>query len=121
MADFNEYWILKRPKIGTIVIYGEAKGAVLDIDGTISSLGPTLYYPQLTIDGEGIVTSSRVPTDAEVISGKLTLKGEPWTLHSIHFSQKEAIDQLRLVVEYVGEENARIVKIMPHEMVLKLK
>ncbi len=117
MADLAEYWIFKRPKIGDTVIYGEAKGAKLAEDGTVQRLGPCLYYPKIIHDAQGSITDSTLPDE----DGNYTVKGEPWIMHSVHFSQSDALHQLKLVVQSIGEENVKLVKIMPHEVVLQLK
>lgn len=49
------------------------------------------------------------------------VNGEPWLVHSTHFSIESALTSIAPLASAIGTENVRIVKVLSHAMELKLK
>lgn len=114
-----QYYVMKRPKhpLTGEVVRGKVSGATKNPDGSINE-GGTLWYPDssTTIGKNGSLMSDTAPMTTA--NGKVD--GEPWILHSTHFSVKDAVESAMKVVLEVGSENTRILKSIAHELDLKL-
>lgn len=121
MSNIVQYWVMKRPKhaITGEVILGKLRGAVRNPDMTVKAEGATLWFPgkeDLLQPNDSHMSVSAPMTDA--LSGKVD--GEPWLLHSVHYSIEEAVKAAKPVASSVGSENVRILKSLAHEITIKL-
>lgn len=121
MSNLVQYYVMKRPKHNVTgeIIRGKIAGAVRNDDMTIKIAGPTLWYPKQEdlLQANNTHMSNTAPnTDPQ--SGQID--GEPWLLHSVHFSLDEAVKAAKPVVSQVGSENTKILKSVAHEMSVKL-
>lgn len=120
MSNVVQYFVMKRPKhpdTGEIV-RGKTRGATSNPDGSINE-GATLWFPDssTTAGPNGTRLSTTAPLS---VPSKGKVEGEPWLLHSIHFSIDDAVDAAMKVVLEVGSENTRILKSISHELSLRL-
>lgn len=124
MSGIVQYYVMKRPKhpLTGEIVRGKTAGALKNPDGSINE-GGTLWFPEaLATPGNNGTRLSDSASLSQVLDGKNIGKvdGEPWLLHSTHFSVKDAIDSAMKVVLEVGSENTRILKSIAHELDLKL-
>lgn len=127
MAGLVQYYVMKRPKhpVTGEIIRGKASGATKAVDGSINP-GATLWFPknETTVQENNSSMSvtaplASVPTSTDPINAA-QIDGEPWVLHSVHFSIGDAVEAAKPVVSAVGSENTRILQSIAHEMILKL-
>lgn len=124
MTNIIQYYVMKRPKhpLTGDIVRGKTAGATTNPDSSINE-GGTLWFPDvLPTPGKNGTRLSDEKSLSQVVNGKEIGKvdGEPWILHSTHFSLKDAIDSAMKVVLEVGSENTRILKSIAHELDLKL-
>lgn len=92
--------------------------ALLDtfrVDRYSLGLGAQLY--QATASAKDYDASK----NSSLTSNMIELTGEPWIVHSTHFSIDSALSSVAPLASAVGSENVRIVKVLSHAMELKLK
>lgn len=124
MSNIVQYYVMKRPKhpLTGEVVRGKSSGATKNADGSINE-GGTMWFPDAlqTPGPNGSLMDTTKPL-TRVVNGTDIGKvdGEPWILHSVHFSIKDAIDSAMKVTLEVGSENTRILKSIAHELDLKL-
>jgi hypothetical protein len=58
---------------------------------------------------------------AEALSHVQEVNGEPWLVHSTHFSIDSALESAAPLAAAIGSENVRIIKVLSHTMEFKLK
>lgn len=119
MASLVQYYVMKRPKhpqTGEIV-RGKTTGATRNPDGSVNE-GSTVWFPAATTT-EG-ANGTLMSTTAAMTGANGSLDGEPWILHSVHFSVEDAIAASKPVVSAVGSENVKILKSIAHEVIVKL-
>lgn len=119
MASLVQYYIMHRPKhpITGEIIRGKAAGATRNADNSINE-GATLWYPEpLTSPGPN---GTKMSTSAAMTGTMGKVDGEPWILHSVHFSLEEALAAAKPVVMTVGAENVRILKSIAHDVEIKV-
>lgn len=66
--------------------------------------------PELKIDTSGTEDYSHV----------VEVNGEPWLVHSTHFSIESALESAAPLAGAIGKENVRIVKVLSHTTLFKL-
>lgn len=120
MAGLVQYYVMKRPKhpITGEIVRGKVSGATKAANGSINH-GGTLWYPknEQDVQPNGSLMSVSEPL-LDAVRGQVD--GEPWILHSVHFSVDDAVEQAQKVVSAVGSENVRILQSIAHEVILKL-
>lgn len=110
-----QYWVLKRPKTPTRVVYGAELSATKDKYGKIIK-GETL----LVNNGE---TNTTDPNSIAGVGSKPLwepIVGQPWILHSIHFGVNEALSKAKPLIIAQGIANVKIVKTLNHEIEVKM-
>lgn len=115
-----QYYVMKRPKhpITGEMVRGKSSGATQNEDLSINP-GATLWFPmnQASPGANGSLMSISAPM-AEANRGQVD--GEPWILHSVHFSVEDAKESAVKAISTVGSENVRVLQLLSHEMVLTL-
>ena len=115
MSGLNQYYVMKRPKHPTTgeIVRGKISGGIRNPDGSISE-GSTLWFPaSLTTAG---ANGTLMSTSAAMTGNAGKIDGDPWILHSVHFSIDEAISSSKPVISSVGVENVRILKTIAHDI-----
>lgn len=115
-----QYYVMKRPKhpITGEIVRGKSSGATQNADLSINP-GATLWYAknEATVQANGSLMSITAPmTEAE----RGQVDGEPWILHSVHFSPEDAKESAVKAISTVGSENVRVLQVLSHEMILTL-
>lgn len=127
MSNLVQYYVMKRAKhpITGEIIRGKASGGTKNANGTINK-GATLWFPApLTLPQEQPATGFNNGTLMSVTTpftdqNRAQVDGEPWILHSVHFSLEDAVDAAKPVASSVGSENLKILKTIAHENIIKL-
>lgn len=126
MANMVQYYVFKRPKHPTTgeVVRGKASGATKNADNSINT-GATLWYPDAlttpAVQPAGGSNGTLMSVTSPFLEAKRgQVDGEPWILHSTHFSLEDAVSAAKPVVSAVGSENVKILKGIAHELVVKL-
>lgn len=127
MAGLVQYYVMKRPKhpVTGEIIRGKFAGATRNVDNSINK-GATLWFPknETSIQPNGTLMSTTEPLAAVGTGPDATdlaqVDGEPWLLHSVHFSIDEAVKAALPVISTVGSENTRILQVIAHEVFVKL-
>jgi hypothetical protein len=119
-----QYFVMKRPKhpITGEIVRGKTAGATRNPDGSVN-VGSTLWYAKNdTSPGtNGTLMSTTAPlTTVGASADAAQVDGEPWILHSTHFSVEDAVDAAKPVISAVGSENVKILKSIAHELIVKL-
>lgn len=115
-----KYQVERRPIGPTGKIYrGSASGDYVSVPthptklkGGTGSLGQsaTLYQPGVTVPDPGQSTNSHMQE----------INGEPWIVHSTHFSVDSATESAAPLASAIGAENVRIIQVLSHKTVFKL-
>lgn len=128
MAGLVQYYVMKRPKhpITGEIVRGKTAGATKNLDGSVNT-GATLWFPHhvSTAGPNGTLMSTTQALKSSLTSttddaARGQVDGEPWVLHSVHFSVDEAVSAAKPVVSTVGSENVKILQSIAHEVVVKL-
>lgn len=77
-----------------------------------TGLGASIY-PAMT-------PSANIKTSQTITTNFVELNGEPWLVHSTHFSVESAIESAAPLAGALGKENVRIVKVLSHTTQFKL-
>lgn len=124
MAGLVQYYVMKRPKhpLTGEIVRGKSAGATQNKDNSIN-IGATLWFPKNEANVLANNTTMSVTSPLTSAGGsvdKAQVDGEPWILHSVHFSVDDAIAASKPVISAVGSENTRILQSIAHEIIVKL-
>lgn len=70
---------------------------------------------------KGVVPTLDAGSSGKIYSHVQEVIGEPWLVHSTHFSIESALDSAAPLAGAIGSENVRIVQVLSHTTTFKLQ
>lgn len=96
-------------------------GSTLGVITTVKPLGSGQGQKISYVPAGFAVPALQSSTNGEDFSHVMELSGEPWLVHSSHFSVDSALSSAAPLAGAIGAENVRIVKVLSHSTNFKLK